>query len=298
MKVNEARARAKQLNSLELIKRQENKLRQLRLEERETGRKYRAFLPEEFKEEFERRFLRRRDSQTDAKLRRFTRAHTLWRAVQKLIIHVKIEPSEWFCNQYQIYDYLYESNFSLSYNNKLLTVLNLWGFFICKKLDQPFLPVAKPRGYERQRLVDNYYQNRGDKKQGSGPLSPEALMTAQGKMKVKQFNWLFISVWLGLRPLEIDNLQSGDFWRVETLPTGTQILWVFLTKLLRGSQLTCQEVRTVLKDLGYELVRQRGSHEQWVKDGRTFTLAAHGKDAPHYILDALRKLSEEHHEKK
>ena len=88
MKVNEARARAKQLNSLELIKRQEKKLRQLRLEERETGRKYRAFLPEEFKEEFERRFLRRRDSQTDAKLRRFTRAHTLWRAVQKLIIHV------------------------------------------------------------------------------------------------------------------------------------------------------------------------------------------------------------------
>jgi len=63
-------------------------------------------------------------------------------------------------------------------------------------------------------------------------------------------------------------------------------------KLLRGSRLTCQEVRVLLADLGYELVRQRGSHEQWVKDGRTFTLAAHGKDATHYILDALRKLSE------
>ena len=49
----------------------------------------------------------------------------------------------------------------------------------------------------------------------------------------------------------------------------------------------------ILRELGYELARQRGSHEQWLKDGRTFTLACHGKEAPHYILDALRKLLEE-----
>ncbi len=65
------------------------------------------------------------------------------------------------------------------------------------------------------------------------------------------------------------------------------------SKLLRGSRLTCQEVRALLTALGYELARQRGSHEQWVRAGRAFTLAAHGKDAPHYILDALRRLIEE-----
>lgn len=64
-------------------------------------------------------------------------------------------------------------------------------------------------------------------------------------------------------------------------------------KLRRGSRLSCQEVRKLLREIGYELARQRGSHEQWVRDGRTFTLACHGKDAPHYILDALRKLLEE-----
>ena len=65
------------------------------------------------------------------------------------------------------------------------------------------------------------------------------------------------------------------------------------TKLQRGSRLSCQEVRALLGDVGYELVRQKGSHEQWVRQGKTFTLAAHGKDAPHYILDALRKLIED-----
>ena len=67
------------------------------------------------------------------------------------------------------------------------------------------------------------------------------------------------------------------------------------TKLLRGSRLSCPEVRTLLKALGYKLARQRGSHEQWVRQGRTFTLAAHGKDAPHYIMDALRALIEAGH---
>lgn len=64
-------------------------------------------------------------------------------------------------------------------------------------------------------------------------------------------------------------------------------------KLIRGSRLSCQEARALLKELGYVLARQKGSHEQWVKEGRTFTLAAHDKEAPFYILDALKKLLEE-----
>ena len=63
-------------------------------------------------------------------------------------------------------------------------------------------------------------------------------------------------------------------------------------RLIQGSRLDCNEVRRLLKHLGYELARQKGSHEQWIRRGRTFTLSAHGKDAPHYILDALRKLLE------
>lgn len=64
-------------------------------------------------------------------------------------------------------------------------------------------------------------------------------------------------------------------------------------RLLQGSQLSTLEVRKILEYLGYEMKRQKGSHEQWVKAGRTFTVACQGKDAPHYILDALRKLVEE-----
>jgi len=61
-------------------------------------------------------------------------------------------------------------------------------------------------------------------------------------------------------------------------------------KLHRGSRLSCPEVEKLLKELGYTLVRQKGSHEQWVCQGRTFTLTRHQKEVPFYILDALIKL--------
>ena len=70
------------------------------------------------------------------------------------------------------------------------------------------------------------------------------------------------------------------------------------TKLFQGSRLKCNEVRVLLKELGYVLARQKGSHEQWVKEGRTFTLASHEKDTPYYVVDAVRKLMEEVDEEK
>ena len=70
-----------------------------------------------------------------------------------------------------------------------------------------------------------------------------------------------------------------------------------LGKLTARGRLNAQEVRQVLRQLGYRLARRRGSHEQWVKSGRTFTVACHGKDVPWYLLDALRNIAGENHEK-
>ena len=62
------------------------------------------------------------------------------------------------------------------------------------------------------------------------------------------------------------------------------------SKLQQGARLSTQDVRALLKDSGYKLARQKGSQEQWVSSGSTFTLACHGKEVPHYILDALKKI--------
>jgi len=36
--------------------------------------------------------------------------------------------------------------------------------------------------------------------------------------------------------------------------------------MARNCPLTCKEVKTILKNLGFVFRNQRGSHEQWIKD--------------------------------
>lgn len=230
--VKEAKARVRQLNCALLIKQQEERLRQLQLEELQQQRRFNAFLPDEFKEEFEKRFLRIQDSETIKRLRKFSRAHIIWRAAQKLIIHIQLDPSEWFDNVHIIYDYFYENKFSLSYINKILSLTNLWGFFICRKIGKAFLPVPKPRGYERQRLVDTFYEKHQGRGCASIALCPEALEDVKQKIKAEQFNWLYLTVWLGLRPQEVDNLKDNEMWKIEELDSGRSILWVYQTKIV------------------------------------------------------------------
>lgn len=115
----------------------------------------------------------------------------------------------------------------------ILKFCNLWGFFISRKLARPFLPIPAPRGYERQRLIDAFYQKeRNSVARPSSELSPEHLEIHNGKINRHNFNWLYLSVWFGLRPQEIDNLKNKESWRIETLINGRKILWVFQTKIV------------------------------------------------------------------
>lgn len=67
-------------------------------------------------------------------------------------------------------------------------------------------------------------------RKASAPLTPKTLMKKKGMINQYNFNWLLISVWLGLRPKEVDNLHQKRFWKVESLGSGLVILWVYQTK--------------------------------------------------------------------
>jgi hypothetical protein len=148
-----------------------------------------------------------------------------------MIVAVNVDPSEWFYHTDRIYDYFCERKMSLRYLQGILKIANLWGFFFSRKLARPFLPIPIPRGYERQRIIAANYEKIGTAR-ASKPLSPTALESAATKLNRKNLNWLVLSVWFGLRPKEVDSLRQTDFWRIEELPTGRKILWVFQTKII------------------------------------------------------------------
>ncbi len=232
MSLSDANARAKQLNAQGLIKRQEERLRKQQLDRNQAKLLHGSALPPEFVTEFEERFVRSRDSETDQGKRRTSRARVIWQAAQKLIVAINVDPSEWFYSFHEIYDYFYQRQLSIRYSQAILRMANLWGFFISKKLARPFLAVPTPRGYERQRLIDAYYKRERNARRPSAPLTPELLQQCASRINRPNFNWLFLSVWFGLRPQEIDNLHNSELWKIETLFNGRVVLWIFQTKII------------------------------------------------------------------
>jgi hypothetical protein len=233
MTTAEAKVRAKQLNAQRHLKEQEMRIQLQRREQAQALRRYDSVLPMEFVAEFEERFVRARDSETTRGLRKKSRCNAIWKAAQRVIVAVQIDPSDWLYHTHEIYDYFHRQRYSLRYMKAILKFCNLWGFFISRKLARPFLPIPAPRGYERQRLIEAFYQKeRSSVSRPSRELAPEQLEAVAGKINQQNFNWLFLSVWFGLRPQEVDNLKDKNLWRVEELPNGRKILWVFQTKII------------------------------------------------------------------
>jgi predicted RNA binding protein YcfA (HicA-like mRNA interferase family) len=62
---------------------------------------------------------------------------------------------------------------------------------------------------------------------------------------------------------------------------------------LKNRTISAQELRTLLGQLGWVLARQKGSHEQWLKNGQVITLATHSKDLKPYQIKQVSKALEE-----
>ena len=85
------------------------------------------------------------------------------------------------------------------------------------------------------------------------------------------------------------NLQNDIFFDIMIYMSKTEKL---LAKLKNGT-ISATELRTLLGHLGWILARQKGSHEQWLKNGKVMTLATHSKDLkPYQIKQALKALEE------
>jgi hypothetical protein len=231
MTFKEAKSRARQLNCQEKIKRQEEQIIKIIEVQKEFGLRHDAVFPSEFVAEFEERFIRKKDSQVEQQKRKRSRAYTRWRAAQKLIVDVGLEPSEWFLNQELFYNYFCREKMSIKYSSSILNIANLWGFYYSKKLARPFLRVMPPRGYEKERIISANLE-KTNVKRASKQILPKDLERVRTEINQANFNWLYISVWFGLRPKEVDNLTDLSLWKVETLSNGRKILWVFQTKIV------------------------------------------------------------------
>lgn len=183
MTLEVARIRAKQLNAQLELRRQEERRRKLEEKFDVLDVKSQAALPNIFKDEFEIRFITSRYD--DPKWRK--RMMTSWRAAQRMLIEVQLDPIYWFDEAHHFYNYLHRKRFSFSYCKKILFLTNMWGHSVCRKLNHSFTRIPSPRGKEKARLLEAYFGKRGGHTNQSDPLTPEQLETAKADLKEENY---------------------------------------------------------------------------------------------------------------
>ena len=226
MTFKEAKALAKQLSAEKWIEFQEKRRNaiQERLQKEEKVKC--AWLPDELCERFETEVLKEKICWNETN-HHYKQLLVYWRTAKKIIRHLNTEPGEWSDRRIAIYSYFRKNQWSVSYAQKVIRVLNLYGKFYAKNLNRFFEQVPKPSGEASTKIHESFYAK---KPQGmtSAPLTWAQLKGAKSQLEVENWNWLYLSLWFGLRPTEIDNLK----YKIEKYQ-GTKVLAVFQHKLVK-----------------------------------------------------------------
>lgn len=200
----EAKAQVKTLNAREKLERSAEKrlATESRIKDLELVHSAYLALPDIL--DFEKRYLRAGIPESE---RLTHKVNSYWAAAKGIICELKLDIEEWSDLKRSFYAAFKDRQWSPSYVRKVLSILNLWGAYQARKYRRMFLQIPAPRRQDMQRIADAYF----DKYENglvSKPLLPHQLEKARSSLPETQYNWLYLTVWLGLRPEEADNAKD------------------------------------------------------------------------------------------
>ncbi len=139
---------------------------------------------------------------------------TLWRKTRAVLRDVDLDIEDWGSHQDHFYKAFLSHNMSTSYVEKVRHLINRWGRFQARKYRKPFEPLGAPKGQERERINDRFF-DKAPEGFASAPLTPEMLESSKSSLKPAQYRWLFLSVWFGLRPSEVNAVSQGTNFQIQ-----------------------------------------------------------------------------------
>jgi hypothetical protein len=222
MSWEEANAQKDSLNAAEHLKRHQERRNKIAARMDDEERAQLAYLPGPLIREWEAKMFGR--THVDKKLPSY------WKVAKDILCRLKLEPNAWVDNQGMFFDHFASRQYSVSYVQKLIHVLNGWGAFYSRKTQKFFDPLPYPSGRERERIADANYGATGAGNKESDPLTPEMLEAKRSTLKPEHYHWLYMSVWWGLRPSEVDSFKDEKFYKIERHGK-IQVLGVYQAKL-------------------------------------------------------------------
>jgi hypothetical protein len=200
MTPEEASSLANTLNSQARIVKE--KLKQTKIEKRIASSRLveSAYLPVNLVTEFENSLMVEKDLKSYC-----------WDRAREIIVNLNLDPSDWYDTPHKLYLEFEKLQISPDYAGRILRVLNEWGRYYCKALKKPWAPVPRFRGIWLKK-INNAFQKANPGGLVSARLNPQSLEAAKPELLVEDYNWLYISIWFGLRPQEVDSLHNPANW--------------------------------------------------------------------------------------
>lgn len=228
----EAKERAKQLNAQSKLKYHADRRAKIADRLKTERTEALAFLPEIDIAEFETKVLAVKFLGAEVWDPKHKTA-VKWRAALKTMRHVKLDPSEWAEKPFVFYTYFIQKKFSPSYVERIIHFMNLYGYFYCRKYKTPFAPIPPLKGVLRQKQTHAYSTN-PERRHKADRITPAELEAQKSNLGEERYNWVFLSLWLGLRPEEVDSLKNPHnshphFFEIQD---DTPVLVIYQSKLL------------------------------------------------------------------
>jgi hypothetical protein len=149
--------------------------------------------------------------------------------IQKMVLDLRLDAHTFNEHRNEIYKYFMEDCLSFDSVCTTLRVMNKWARFVCKERKQYYEEIPSPTGHLKSALEEAYIDSE-DYRGESEPLTPELLQSAKTKLNEKHYNWLSISLWLGLRPSEVDNCKKPKMFKT-TVVEKTSVAHIYQSKL-------------------------------------------------------------------
>lgn len=214
----QARARVKQIQSQDELKREYERQAKIAARTKRIKLIESASLPPELVSDYEATLLQDENIRIEH-----------WQAAQKLIAKIPVTPEHWFFRKAFIYNLFVEMKYSPDYSNRMIRVLNSWGYFYGVKLNKAWRGLPRVKGQVLKNILRAYHSK---KSVGTLAATPELLATLKD-LTPELYSWCFITFWFGLRPRESDMLTSTSLmWRIDHSDKRFPVLYVCQSKLL------------------------------------------------------------------
>jgi len=141
-----------------------------------------------------------------------------WNIVVKIISNINISPSEYYNERNKFYFYYNQKKWSPAYIKELTSLINRFGEYCCRQ-DKLFFKELPQLSNVMKEKLNEAREEQGGFRTVSEALTVKMLIDKKHQFETEglqlQYNFMFIALWFGLRPKELDSLKDTKNYKIE-----------------------------------------------------------------------------------